>query len=415
MIQLFLLLTTLLFTYASTEKKSFFEIKAPKNGEIPLSVDVFGFYFLADLVQESSQAIKAQTRALIFPSLSSSQTLLVSDKCLSFVEYDCSKYECTPYPEEKTDITHQYFEGEGYHAELPLILDHSNWVLNNKAAIATSCSGFDFYGGNMHGVLGLGHEGNSGANFIGSQVFSIYLRQNGSEGTLLFHWNSSYAQSETPLVTLKSDENWHVNSINEITVGNGTLQVEDLELIFDLTGVGLGLPKAVFDQVLATLKEVYNINCTSHSFNPVCGYSGYIKGFPSLAFKTATGEKLVLPPQAYLQDGHNETIQGPNVTLSFRALSSELEELSYVTPSYDKTIIIGSQIMRNFYIKFDAANKAISVYDAKHFSSSSQFLNYVAIFLILAVAAVAICLILSGSKKKMRKESHPLMVNEEEQ
>ena len=390
----------------SGSSRSFFEIKATKDGEIPLVLDPFGFFFSVDLIKQSPEDFNVPSRGIMYPSLSSSNTMLALDQCLAFNKYDCSQYDCTEYPDQKADFVYPYFEAEGYNAKATLILDYDNWILNVPTALMSICTGWNMFGGNAYGIIGLGHADTS-PNFIGSKIFSIYLPQDGSYGKLLFHWNSSYASSENPLVSLKSDDDWHVHSVNSILIGNSSLEVEDLELVFDLTGLGLGLPRAIFEDVLKNLKESHKIDCQGFYFNPNCTFVGYVKDFPSLAFKFATGETFVIPPEAYVKDGHDEVVRDPNITLSLRALSSEFEKnLSYVSPTYDKTIIVGSYIMRSFYLKFNIINNTISVYDANHSSlnTNDNFWNYVIILLILVAATLAICFIV-GTKKTKRNES----------
>ena len=412
MIRVFIFLATLLMINHASPS-SFIAIQAPKGGEIPLKPFYFGYIFNADYIKQDPESLTVQTRGIMHPSLFSSESLLVhGEDCVSFNEYDCSQYDCTEYPEQEAEATYPYLTAKGNYAKLPLILDYANWEINTPAVIATTCEGFFMYGSNMNGIVGLGHAGKSGENFIGSKVFSVYLPQNGTDGKMFFHFDPSYALSEKPITTLKTDDNWHVSSIQFINVGNTILEVGDHSLIFDLSGLDLGLPKKTFDGVFLALKEGYEIECDKTLFNPNCTFTGLAKDFPSLTINTESGEKFLIPPQVFIEGGEEkDRVFGPNITLKFRATSSQFEKnLSYVTPQYDNTIIVGANIMKSFYLKFDVAENVISVFDANHGSPSepeSNFWTYVIILLILIGSCIAVYFIYTGAKKKKQEEPNP--------
>lgn len=363
---------------------------APKNGEINLTATETGHFVAYVDLNRSTSGDEVISTVPMTPVFYKSYSLLSTD-CLNFTEYKWDKYNCTV---SKTEVTVDYlnFRAEGFEATSEIFLDYTNWVLHEDAKIilANKCSTKPKtqIGAGSSGLLGMGTSDENDKNFIGNKDFSIYLDKAGKTGKLFFDFKKELG-APNPLVTLEADRNWQVVNVDGIAVGTKTSTFDNTSMIIDINTELIGLPRAIYNQVIDLLNSGYNATCDlEKTYMPVCTVNRAIKSLPTITLYSGKDKKIPLPPQLYVAaNGSNDSVVLEKVTLNIHYISETNEGESYVQADYNNHIVLGSSFVRHYYLKFDVANNTIAIYERGQGDTSSGS-GWVFILIGLAVVVI---------------------------
>jgi len=419
--------TTLRSNQTSPNSTKTPRLNVTNSGNIPLYKDSQGFYAGVDLAKDdSSWPYYGPNTVSMLLGLYTSQTLLVTS-CMSFTQYDCQKYQCTQYGWMNKTVQYPYFIASGFSATAEAYLDYSHWSLGDYALIAATCSsgGMAVYGYGMSGILGLGlNTGNGLINYnVGNPVFSLYLKPvNNQAGYLMFQKDLRYASSSSPIATLKTDKNWRSTFNGYIQVGVTSVSLYNVSLIFDLYADTIGFPSTVYNSVLQYLG--YAGAYCSGNYRASCSYGSYMSRLPTLAIQLnyPNSGNIYLPPEVYVYNysSYANSTYVSSFTLNLRALGSNLPTTSYVTPDFNNTLILNSDVLSRYYSVFDASSPNspyIYLYNAVQtppIPGSTSWWNFVIGGVVLAIIICACCRCCCRPKV-INTVQTPLILNDETQ
>jgi len=408
-----LLLFSLLITFGVSHSFQSPSLEAPsdraasKNGEVPLyPTNEGGFYLYVDLINKnnSNNSLQAVPSSVpMIPVFYTTETLLAKN-CLNFSTYNCDDYDCILYDKSQAHLDLLNFAADAHPAKTHVYLDYNNWNLKSFALVAHTCqtTGPESLGSDFYGILGLGADSDdpgSNTNYIGAQEFSIYLENDRKSGKMLFGWDPYYAESETPVVTLMADEEWQVPNVYLLYIGDEFAPADGNKLMFDLSTEFIRVPYKLYESIIELLSTHFQVNCSSTNESVLtCGLNNKINSLPNITI--LVGAKHVeLPPQLYVKDGFNDSVYVENITLNIQATSSTPGKGFYVSPAFEKKIILGNAFLRYFYTKFDVSINKISIFQKQQTGSNLAVIGLLA--LLFLGAAVGF-----GMKCFKKKENH---------
>ncbi|GFQ97706.1 beta-secretase 1 [Trichonephila clavata] len=179
----------------------------------------------------------------------------------------------------------------------------------------------------------------------------------------------SYHIMYTPIV-----KEWYYEIIlTDLKIGTKHVPVKCWELNKDKSAIDSGttalfLPKAVYDWTIAEIrKQVHHIILDKYWMNETAACIPYdkfdIASFPtlSLTFYHTTNStfNLLVSPELYLLPFNVDTTLFTCFKLAFEVL--------------DNGVLIGSSILKGFFVVFDRENKRIGFANSKHFNKTNGF------------------------------------------
>ena len=344
--------------------------------------------------------------------LYTSATLLVTN-CQKFLSYQCEDYPCINFPDNKTAQHFPYFDAQGHFIKPAVYLDNLNWNLETKTIIAQNCihSYDDNYGSGTYGIVGMGVTDSSWANYRGQvPLFSIYLDQEGNDGQLLFRRDLNKAAEKNLTTSVIADNNWRISNVSGIQVESHVVPM-NLNLMFDLNSDVIGLPLEQYQNVLDILnKNEFGMQCSTgeSKYKPTCNYQGQLNKLPDINIEI--GEQIIIiPPEIYLENAlEDKNSEDYTLTLNLRAVDSSLKTPeNYVTNYFNDFIILGSCVMKYYYIVFDGTlylnNKTnIEFYRAilERNNKDSTNPDYKVFIIVIIVAVVMAVLIVKRTKRR---------------
>jgi hypothetical protein len=388
---------------------------ATSSGVINLKKDEFSngtFYVEADLSSSyspsSSLAITDSVQMMV--SIANSETL-VALSCLSFNNYDCSRYNCSNYGpaatiEFPTFTAQEINYGRGF-----IYLDYKYWGLNYAYLYyAQSCNTLASpgTGTNRYGVLGLGTGGGSRSNFISSAIFSILIDSDQNAGKLLLMKDSRYTQSG-PLHTFSANDTW------QISVTNGSIETPSAavaftgNVMFDINSDVIGLPYDVYTLLFNYFKQISNVSCLAGTYRPSCDTTLKLEELPDLTL-SINGDHIKIPSKIYATlTGFSETHQF--FWFNFKATDGSMTGKSYVSPSFTNYVILGANFMSYYYTVFDARTSPNTIYIySSSVSPSPQEPSswWIGVVVVAAIVLVGVCFF--AYKKKAQIASNETTV-----
>lgn len=348
-----------------------------------------------DISAVNSDNIGTDDNSHMMLALYTSLTLLAGN-CLSFTPIFTDEDE-NSLVNEISNLNYPYFTVKsGFNSpfQFGLFSTYSNYDLD--AMIATSCSqqGPSSYGSDSFGLLGMGINNNALSNNQTPVIFSIYLNAPTGDGQLLFTTDFSHTVSHTPVSTLIADVNWHVLGVSSLKIGAFSYHTSSTNLIFDVNSYLIGLPLTIYKTVISALQSISSVSCPADTYSsPACTYSGHIVNLPDIVLGVGT-EKILIPPAVYAVSGSANTI-----TFNFRALSSNMSDINYITSSYSSYIILDSNFMSYYYTVFTAGSNTgtITLYAAIQTTDNTLTIVFIVLgFIVLLMFLVFRC----GCQKK---------------
>ena len=258
----------------------------------------------------------------------------------------------------------------GNYTTVNVAIDSANWNLTINALYATNvavANYIDYTGTGAAGILGLGYNTTSLNNYYKKvPTLSVSLSQDLKNGSLLFGTDNTKTANMNSAVKFPTQSNWQVANVTSVAIGTATFTSptntnNTYSVAFDLNTEELTLPKAVYNTVITGLGDS-SLDCdTTSIYRPVCNITGNLTVLPDITI--TVGEKsLIIPPTAYVIDAasYNATLGG-NVTLSLRQSDSANDDLTnHVTASFNRNIIIGSQLLSFYYAEFVGTRSSTS-------------------------------------------------------
>jgi len=402
-------------------------LPAKKNDKhftnVPINQTYFGFYVNVKIIDDTEEDPVSIPMQL---ALYTSNTLLAAKgyQCQDFYTYDCDSFFCNDYPSSSVTNEYPYFTAKGHFISPNFYLQTSAWNLSINATYATDChKGRSQYGTGTYGLLGLGVDDKSWENFLGLYpIFSIYIDENTTSGFLYFQTNWGRAASETPAAVLPADNNWHVSNVNFIEFGSVNVSMS-AKMIFDMNMECIGIPLAQYPDILnAITNNITGLTCPTGQdsyYRPSCNYTnGFnISNLPNLTIYIGN-QKLDIPPQVYIEVVRNHTNTTGSIRLSMKAIDNTLADNNYVSPIYNKYVILDSYTMSFYYTVFDGVshstgNSVIKLYYSDHSikKQSDKFVLYLTLTiscLMLVIVAILIYLrCVKAQKQAERRKKHP--------
>ena len=258
----------------------------------------------------------------------------------------------------------------GNYTTVNVALDSANWNLTINAIYATNvavANYVDYNGTGASGILGLGYNTTSLNNY-GKKVptLSVSLSQDLKNGTLLFGTDDSKTANLNSAVKFPTQSNWQVANVTSVAIGTATFTAptntnNTYSVAFDLNTEDLTLPKTIYNTVITGLGDS-SLNCdTTSIYRPVCNITGNLTVLPDITI-TVGENSLIIPPSAYVVDAasYNATLGG-NVTLAIKLSDASNDSVNtHVTASFNRNIIIGSQLLSFYYAEFTGTRSSTS-------------------------------------------------------
>jgi len=389
---------------------------ATSSGIVELKKDYHttGFYVEADLSYNrygssnhsnatnstNSTSTSAGESVKMMISISNVETM-VAESCEYFGYYNCFQYGCYKYGSTQ-NIDYPAFSAYTTVAKGDMYLDYSYWKLSTAYLyIAQSCqSHHNYFGYDRYGVIGLGTGGSAGGDFSFSKIFSININSEVNGGSLLFKNDASNiagVSSET--------YSFYANSTWQIRVYSGYVQVSygsvgfSGNVVFDINADAIGLPYNIYTSVVSYFRSYTSTYCSSTNFRPTCTlYSGSIGDLPDININL-DGINLKIPSKIYTTKNDDGSFY-----FNFKATSPSLTNDSYVTPSFQNSIILDARFMSYYYTVFDASSgyNYIKIYEKSTFPSSWWINAGIAG---AAFFAVLLCCCCCSKKKRVTKNT----------
>jgi len=399
---------TILNAYATDSGVVELRKESPGDSTFYVEADLSYYPFSSSNHSNSSTEVsvngtKAAGTVRMMVSIANSETM-VATNCFSFSNYDCSQYSgCSKYSTTRS-IDFPSFTANTFIAQSKMYLDYTHWSLasSNYLYIAYSCSndGKTSVGTYRYGVIGLGTTGNSGDDFTFSKVFSIYLGSDLSTGKLVFKNDAAaYAKSSNAALTLYANSNWQVSlSGATIQIPGYTVYFGNGNLMFDINSNDIGLPYMVYVEFVKNFAKSIGGPCGSDMYWPKCYFPGKPQDLPDINLVFGT-YNLTIPAKIYAGITSEESTQ-TIFYLNVKATSPSLTGISYVTPSFQNSLILGQNFMRYYYTVFDASSgyNIVSLYRSINSEDPNSY--YWLIFGVLgAFVLVGLCCYCCKNKK----------------
>ncbi len=400
------------------------DVNSPNDGHVILANSP-RFAVSVDLDYNATTRSAKQSVNMLL-SLHSSMSML-SSGCIGFDSYSVVQHAAKMTNDAMT-INYLNFVAQGAYLNLNLWLDYSHWNLSTNAILGSNCftTGVNFTRTGLVGTLGLGFSGNSLKNYLGKNPeFSIFIEQDGSKGELSFTIDKEKT-ANPPNVSLSTNQDWRVPNVRRIALSKSQLhpQISSLDvcydLIFDLNSDAIGIPSSAFPLIIEVFREFAKVkSCTEDLYRPTCQLSSSkITDFPTLWIDFGERKMIQLDPQVYIYEG-NTTKSVKTVVLNFKSISSRLSGKNYITPEFENTIVLDSQVMKYHYTVFSkdesSANVGkISLYQVnRDFKDDEEgFFTWGLIIKSLLVIVVALVLIYGVKAYIRRREA--LLAEEED-
>jgi len=346
-------------------------------------------------------------------SLYTSKTFLAN--CRNFRVFDCNLYpeNCLTFPERPFDLDYPFFSISGVMMDLKFSI--GNYVRTRPASIyyATTCTGNRFHTNQVMGVVGLSVSDTNYNNiYTENNQYSIFLTDDDTAGELIFGQDLGHAVDSTAGVTLHSTDDWelvvsriHFADYHHEIVGNA---------IFDLVAPFIGVPAALYLQILDHLESEFLLNCQRDVIMPECLFPDDITKLPNLTLTIYSGMpyRIDLRPDLYLKKVRDNRFK---LMLAGLAIDPHRRDLVHVTPSYVNYTILGHPFMKHYYTVFNYGNLQspnVTLYLAKQTTdtpadNSSKGMAIGAILLgIVVIGALAACLwAINRSRAKANEEA----------
>lgn len=368
-----------LIPFSSSKDSAMFPFSnflASKTGNITLLKDDYGFYVPVDLTYSYSDNSDSNTAQMLV-GLYTSNTLLATSNCLNFSAYNCTEYSCNP---NTVTFSKDYldFSADGvYASSVEVYMDYKDWRLTANALLANSCSSNAqmSYSSSRSGIIGMGIENASSANFMSADLFTISLDQYASTGYIAFEVDFVKGAQKLQVASLESDDNWQVNAgASTIAIKDSVIGMDIAILVFDLNTDVIGLPTNIYREVLANLEKELSITCSNSGYKPVCSYQGKISSLPDIKL-SLQGSTIPIVPQIYVENAQNTDTSVSSITLNFKALANNASGINYVSSSYGGAFVLGTNFMSYYYTVFDGSfDRLIEIYGPQSDSSSLLWL-----------------------------------------
>jgi len=279
--------------------------------------------------------------------------------CSNFLQYDCSEPDCSTDPSYVRNISYPYFTLKGYSLHTQLFMDYDFFSSTYMGFIyAQSC--YPNYTTNknaVYGYIGLGLDGYSFNNFVGSfPTFSVYLDKNGVKGSLIFDCDTTKINQTGYNKAVLTTKNWEITfrdlNLNQFVISySGTV-------IFDLNFPYIGVPEAIYTELVSALKTTYGVVCYDPDiFLLGCVYLGDYLKLPPIE----VGNQLQIPAETYL---HVISAKQNTYALMLIPLTTEDSPDVYavtVMPNYQHHIILGAPFFQSFYTCFETKPKGFQI------------------------------------------------------
>ena len=379
------------------------DVNSPNDGHVSLANSP-RFAVSVDLdYNETTRSAKQAVNMLL--SLHTSTSML-SSGCIGFDSFSVVQHAAR-MRNDGTKIYYLNFKAEGAYLNLSLWLDYSHWNLSANSILGSNCfaTGVNFTRTGLVGMLGLGFSGDSIRNFMGKNPeFAISIEQDGSKGELSFIVDKEKTANK-PNVSLSTTQDWRVQNVRRIGLSKSKLNSQisgldvDYDLIFDLNSDAIGLPSPAFSIIMEVFRELEKVkDCTDDLFRPTCQLSSSkISDFPT--FMIVIGRSVIyLDPEVYIYNG-NTTKSIKTAIMNFKSISSRLSGKNYVTPEFDNTIVLDSQVLRYHYTVFSRDSSqntgVISLYQTNRdiLEAEESFFTWGLVIKSLLVIVAAIVLI----------------------
>jgi len=322
------------------------------------------FYVLVDLQQNSEKASQ------MILSLSSSETIFVTATS-PWDSFVCKAPDCSLADSEELDITTSELSFKGSRLKTSTYLDYTKWFFKKgdyQPLLANSLNvnrndWFEF-GKNCSGILGMGIEKN-GRNI--PSLFSIFMERNESKGAILFGTNMTYAEFPTPQFIGAADDNWHLMGVKSFDIGGTIIPIkENTKVIFDLNVEGIRMHSRYKEEFIKALMNI-NINCSANYEHMECRdkNGGYLSKYAlPIFYLNFADDSLALPPTSYIK---NFVIHYANQkeTFKFSFFSATERREILVNPGFEDYIILGRNMLAEYYSIFDGKNHSITLYTNK--------------------------------------------------
>ena len=405
--------TAIPFLQNHSMKNSIITAIAGSSGVVDIKTDTNssrGFYVEADLnyypssLEEKPNGTSFNsvfvTRMMI--SIANNGTMLASN-CLGFWSFNCTQYKCHYQPGQR-EISYPTFIASTVPAQNDIYLDHAYWTLTSTPFyLAQECQTGDTTSGIgklRSGVLGLGTAGEAANDFKLSQKFAIYINPNLTSGKLLFNGDTSFAKSSNPMFTLEANSTWNVDIWSGSVVTSTGAAGFNGDLMFDINSDAIGLPYYTYTLFLQYFSKNPGVSCSTELSKPLCS----IRDVQLLSDITIQfdGNTIRIPPKIYATPaaGYDSSY----FFLNFKATSPTLDRNNYVTPAFQKAIILDSNFMSYYFTVFDATSgtNKIYIYEAGSRDALSGDIPWVGMGAIVVVflAIIGCCAKNKGSVNK---------------
>jgi len=393
------------------------DVNSPHDGHVPISNSP-KLAVSVDLDYNfTTRSAKRTVNMLI--SLYKSRSML-SSGCLGFDSFPVAQHSAKI---QSTGDWANYtnFVSGGAYLNLSLWLDYAHWNLSAEAILGSNCwtSGVSFYRTGLWGVLGLGFDGDSIRNFIGKKPeFAILLEQDGAKGELSFVIDAEKTKNP-PNISLVTDANWHVKNVKRIGFSSSVINQKsyamdgDFTLIFDINSDAIGLPLTIFTSMMKIIGKFEGIkSCTSDLYRPSCEISSTkISDFPTV--RIIAGKSLIsLGPESYILNANvSSETKVKHVVFNIKGLDRDVLGKNFVIPEYENTIILDSQMMKNYYTVFsgNSAEKTgvINLYEVKRNYEEAEDAFFTTGFVIKTlIGLVVVIVLLTAIRSYIRKRAN---------
>jgi len=330
---------------------------------------------------------------------------MAATNCLSFDYYECSKYRCYEYSWAKT-IDFPGFTATTKAVGAYIYLDYFYWGLTTSDLyLAQSCYTGDSssrVGYNRYGVLGLG-TGNKD-NFISSIIFSIYIEPHLQKGKLLFMKDESYAQTNGPLYTLNTNSTWQLSfSSGYIELPSYAVGISYGNLMFDINSDAIGLPFDVYSLFINYFTYTQGVlRCNAGKYKPTCYSSIKVEDLPEVTL-SFNSYKISIPPKIYATPIEYKNGEY-SFSFNFKGTDQSFSGKSYVTPAFQRSVILDANFMSYYYAVFDATSgsNVIYIYPSINVGPKSNNALWIAAGAAGAIFVIAGLLYCCCAKKKRK-------------
>lgn len=173
--------------------------------------------------------------------------------------------------------------------------------------------------------------------------------------------------------------------------------VYDGVAIFDLNTPFIGVPEALYTEILNTLQSTYGLDCFDPNVYLLgCVYQGNYLDLPAIKLD----DNITIPPQVYLHPLMNNTFN-----LLINPLSSNSSDFTstFVTQRYENFVILGSPFLQYYYVCFEARSNyhEVSIHEKdSNQSYNSDVTDTIHIVLAVVIPVLLCCIFIGLSCRK---------------